>query len=204
MIAIIDYGIGNLGSVKNALDSLKIDAIITSNKEEILAADKIILPGVGAFKDAIDTFRRLHLDEVLFECYNNNKPILGICVGMQMLYEGSYEHGYHEGLGLLKGKFVKFDEGLGPKKFKIPHMGWNKLFKGNECSLLNKAIGEYVYFVHSYYLKDDDKENQIAKCYYADVEFTCAARKNNLYAVQFHPEKSGDIGMQILKNFGEL
>lgn len=204
MIAIIDYGIGNLGSVKNALDSLNIDSIITSNKNEIIASDKIILPGVGAFKDAIDTFKSLKLDEVLLQCYNENKPILGICVGMQMLYEGSYEHGYHEGLGLLKGKFVRFNEKINQKKFKIPHMGWNKLFKSNECKLLDGAIDKYVYFVHSYYLINDDKENSIAKCYYADTEFTCAARKNNLYAVQFHPEKSGDIGMQILKNFGEL
>ncbi len=205
MIAIIDYDIGNLGSVKNALDFLKIESVITSDKNVILSADKVILPGVGAFKDAIDTFRRLKLDEVLFECNKQNKPILGICVGMQMLFEASHEHGYHEGLGLLKGEFVRFNEGLGTKKFKIPHMGWNKLNPtNNESKLLNKAINEYVYFVHSYYLVNDDKRYSIAKCYYADTEFTCAIRKDNIYAVQFHPEKSGDIGLQILKNFGEL
>lgn len=198
MIAIIDYGVGNLGSVKNALDYLNLESVITSNKEIILSADKVILPGVGAFEDAMNAFLKLKLDEVIFECIKLNKPILGICVGMQMMFEYSYEYGKHKGLGLFKGNIIKFDD----SNFKVPHMGWNNIEVVKENKLLNDLNEEFVYFVHSYHL--DESEYAIAYTEYANVKYPCAVSKDNIYAVQFHPEKSGDVGLQILKNFGDL
>lgn len=198
MIAIINYGVGNLGSVKNALDYLKLDSKITSSKEEILAADKIILPGVGAFEDAMNAFKALELDSVLFECIKMGKPILGICVGMQMMFEYSYEYGKHKGLGLFKGNIIKFDD----TNYKVPHMGWNNIKLNGENNLLKGLDNEYVYFVHSYHL--DESEYAIAYTEYTGVKYPCAVARDNIYAVQFHPEKSGEIGLKILKNFGDL
>lgn len=204
MIAIINYGIGNLASVKNALDSLGYENVITSDRDVILNADKVILPGVGAFADAINTFKSLGFDKVLNEVIAKNTPILGICVGMQMLFERSYEFGVHEGLGIFKGEIVRFsDVDSNGKKYKIPHMGWNQLEVLDDNPLLKGVDKKYVYFVHSYYLKDDTSDI-IAKTDYAGAHYGCAVRKNNIYAVQFHPEKSGDVGLAILKNFGEL
>ena len=200
MIAIIDYGIGNLGSVKNALDYLKIDNVITSDKEIILNADKVILPGVGAFKEAIDTFRQRGFEEVLNKVIESKKPVLGICVGMQMLFEYSYEFGKHKGLGIMKGEIVKFDS---LNKYKIPHMGWNQIEVLDDNPLLKGMNKKDVYFVHSYYLPYPN-DNAIATTEYAEVKYVSAVRKDNVYACQFHPEKSGEIGLQILKNFGEL
>ena len=201
MIAIIDYGIGNLGSVKNALDKLNIESVITNDKSVILNADKLILPGVGAFKDAIDTFRNLGFEEVLNEFIKTKKPVLGICVGMQMLFEYSNEFGRHKGLGILKGEIVKF-ESKPEGKYKIPHMGWNNIKVLKDNPLLKGLDDKYVYFVHSYYLKEN--EYAIAKSNYCDTDFICAVNKDNIYATQFHPEKSGEVGLEILRNFGEL
>ncbi|MBE6138088.1 MAG: imidazole glycerol phosphate synthase subunit HisH [Erysipelotrichaceae bacterium] len=198
MIAIINYGVGNLGSVKNALDYLKLESKITSDKEEILDADKIILPGVGAFEDAMKAFKSLELDKVLLECINAGKPVLGICVGMQMLFEYSYEYGKHEGLGIFKGNIIKFDD----TNYKVPHMGWNNISITKNNKLLEGLDNQFVYFVHSYHL--DESNFEIATCEYAGVKYPCAVNRDNIYAVQFHPEKSGDIGLQILKNFGDL
>ena len=200
MIAIIDYGIGNLGSVKNALDYLGFDNVITSDKDVILNADKVILPGVGAFSDAINTFRERGFEEILNKVIENNKPVLGICVGMQMLFEYSYEYGKHKGLGIMKGEIIKFET---HNKYKIPHMGWNQINVLDDNPLLKNMNGKDVYFVHSYYLPYPN-DYAIATTEYADTKYVSAVRKNNVYACQFHPEKSGDVGLQILKNFGDL
>lgn len=200
MIAIIDYGIGNLQSVLNAFKSQGFDAIITSNKDEILNADKVVLPGVGAFGDAIDTFRERGFEPVISELIKKNTPLLGICVGMQMLFDTSYEYGEHKGLGLLKGKIIKFED----NSLKVPQIGWNTLEIVKDCPLL-KGLADmsYVYFVHSYRLSEPNPDDVIGYTSYG-VRYGVMVQKNNIYGVQFHPEKSGKIGLQILKNFGEL
>ncbi len=198
MIAIIDYGVGNLGSVKNALDYLGLENKITSQPEEILSADKVILPGVGAFSDAMEAFLHLGLDKVLHQCIEQGKPILGICVGMQMLFEGSYEYGYHKGLAIFKGNIIRFDD----TSYKVPHIGWNQIKAVKESPLLKGVHDEYVYFVHSYHV--DDSPFSIATTTYADTTFPCVVAKDNIYATQFHPEKSGSVGLKILKNFGDI
>ncbi len=202
MIAVIDYGIGNLGSVKNALDYLGLDNIITSDKNIILSADKVILPGVGAFQDAIDTFRARGFEPVLNEFIKTGKPVLGICVGMQMLFEYSNEFGRHKGLGIMKGEIIKFKESK-DNSYKIPQMGWNQIEVVKDNPLLKDLNGSDVYFVHSYHLTGND-ENIIAYTEYAGVKYGSAVRKDNVYACQFHPEKSGEVGLKILRNFGEL
>jgi glutamine amidotransferase len=198
MIAIIDYGVGNLGSVLNAFKYLGYEAKITSSKEEILKADKVDLPGVGAFNDAMEAFKKRGFVEVIKEVVNKNTPILGICVGMQMLFEKSYEYGIHEGLGFLKGNIIKFDD----VNFKVPQIGWNEIHVIKDNPLLKGLDKKYVYFVHSYHL--DSSEFAIANTCYANVTYPSAVNYKNIYATQFHPEKSGEIGLQILKNFGEL
>ncbi len=198
MIAIIDYGVGNLASVLNAFKKIGISAFITSNKEEILNASKVVLPGVGAFNDAFTTLDSLGFVEVINSLVKKHTPILGICVGMQMLFEGSFEFGYHKGLGLVKGNCEKIES----SSLKIPHMGWNNITIKKDSKLL-KDINDnaYVYFVHSYRVTNLD--NAIATSFY-DREFCAVVEKDNVYGCQFHPEKSGDIGLEILKNFGEL
>ena len=202
MIAIMDYGIGNLGSIKNALDYLGYPATITNDKDIILSADKVILPGVGAFNDAITTFKSYGFEEVVKKLIEKNTPILGICVGMQLLFDLSHEFGTHKGLGLLRGEFEIFKSNK--KEDKIPQIGWNQIEVIKENPLLKDVNLKDVYFVHSYYLTHDDIENAIAKTTYAGITYTSAVRKGNLYAVQFHPEKSGMVGLQILKNFCNL
>ena len=199
MVAIIDYGIGNLGSIKNAFDYLNEEAIITSNKDEILNASRVILPGVGAFYDAIKTFKDKGFDLVIKELIKKNTPILGICVGMQMLFEYSTEFGIHEGLNLLNGHFELFDN----KEYKIPEIGWNQVNVVKENNLLDFNTKD-LYFVHSYYLTNENKDDCIATTNYAGITYCSAVRKGNLYAVQFHPEKSGEVGLKILKNFCKL
>jgi len=203
MIAIIDYGIGNLHSVKNAFLSIGLDAVITSDKDVILNADKVVLPGVGAFKDAIDTFRARGFKEVLDKVIEKGTHVLGICVGMQMLFEKDYEFGVHDGLGVLKGEVKKFSGLDGDTKLKVPHMGWNNLTIMNDSGIL-KGIpnNSYVYFVHSYRLEMTG-EAIVASAVYGE-EFGAVVEKGNVHATQFHPEKSGKIGLQILKNFGDL
>ena len=204
MIAIMNYGIGNLGSVKNALDYLGYESKITSNKEEILSADKVILPGVGAFSDAMDTFLSYGFDEVIHKLIEKNTPILGICVGMQLLFEESEEYGIHKGLGLLKGRIIKFDQTKDNVTYKIPQVGWNQIHITNHNPLLEGLDGKDVYFVHSYYLSDANEEDIISKTEYAGTTYGSAVRKGNLYACQFHPEKSGEVGLAILNNLCKL
>ena len=199
MIAIIDYKMGNLGSVKNALDSLNIESVITSDKEVIRKADKLILPGVGAFRKAMDNLKELDLIDVIKEEANKGKPILGICLGMQLMFSSSEEYGLTEGLNILEGRIIHFRE----NGLKIPHMGWNNLDIPSNTKLFKGLNNPYVYFVHSYHLVTDNKDYLLTKTTYG-YEFSCAVEYKNIFATQFHPEKSGDVGLKILKNFGDL
>lgn len=199
MIAIIDYKMGNLGSVKNALDSLNIDSVITSDINVIKSADKLILPGVGAFKQAMDNLKELNLIDTIKEEVNNGKPILGICLGMQLLFTSSEEYGLTNGLNILSGRIIHFKE----NGLKIPHMGWNNLNIASGSKLFKGLNNPYVYFVHSYHLVTDNSNYLLTKTTYG-YEFSCAVEYKNIYATQFHPEKSGDVGLKILKNFGDL
>lgn len=202
MIRIIDYGVGNLFSLKSSLRAIGIDADYTGNPAEIRKADKLILPGVGAFRDAREALRSTGLDRVVREEAGKGKPLMGICLGMQMLFDRSYEYGEYEGLGLIPGEIVPMD-GRIPKDLPIPHIGWNELMLKQPSPLMkNTANGDYVYFVHSYYA-ETPAEYVIATTDYG-VEMTAAVQKDNVYGCQFHPEKSSEVGLSILKAFCEL
>lgn len=199
MIAIIDYDAGNLKSVEKALQALGKACIITRDYREILKADKVILPGVGAFGDAMEQLKKYELDKVIHEVADKGTPFLGICLGLQLLFEGSEESSGVEGLHLLDGKILRIpdEEGL-----KIPHIGWNSLELQNEGRLFQGMEQPYVYFVHSYYLKAADESIVKAKTEYS-VSIHASVEKDNIFACQFHPEKSGTTGLQILKNFAD-
>ena len=201
MIAIIDYDAGNIKSVEKALIALGQEVIITSDKEKILSADKVILPGVGAFGDAMENLKRTGLDQVVKEVAQRGIPFLGICLGLQLLFESSDEAPGVEGLGILKGKILRIPDQEG---LKIPHMGWNSLHLENNGRLF-KGIEEnaYVYFVHSYYLKAEDEQIVKASTEYS-THIHASVEQGNVFACQFHPEKSSDVGLKILKNFVEL
>lgn len=202
MIRIIDYGVGNLFSLRSSLRAIGIDADYTGNPAEIRKADKLILPGVGAFRDAREALRSTGLDRVVQEEAGKGKPLMGICLGMQMLFDRSYEYGEYEGLGLIPGEIVPM-EGRIPKDLPIPHIGWNELALKQPSPLMkNTANGDYVYFVHSYYA-ETPAEYVIATTDYG-VEMTAAVQKDNVYGCQFHPEKSSEVGLSILKVFCEL
>lgn len=202
MIRIIDYGVGNLFSLKSSLRAIGIDADYTGNPAEIRKADKLILPGVGAFRDAREALRSTGLDRVVQEEAGKGKPLMGICLGMQILFDRSYEYGEYEGLGLIPGEIVPM-EGRIPKDLPIPHIGWNELMLKQPSPLMkNSANGDYVYFVHSYYA-ETPAEYVIATTDYG-VEMTAAVQKDNVYGCQFHPEKSSEVGLSILKAFCEL
>ena len=203
MIAIIDYGLGNLFSLKSSFYRIGENVVVTANKEMIEAADRIILPGVGAFEDAARKLRNSGLDEVVIEQVKAGKPLMGICLGMQMLFEKSYEYGEHKGLGLIKGE-VRPMLGEIPDGLKVPHMGWNKLeFNGKKDELFKYVHeGDFVYFVHSFYGTGCD-DSLIATAEYG-VNVTAAVRSKNVWGCQFHPEKSGKVGLAILKAFCEI
>lgn len=202
MIRIIDYGVGNLFSLRSSLRAIGIDADYTGDSAEIRKADKLILPGVGAFRDAREALRSTGLDRVVQEEAGKGKPLMGICLGMQMLFDRSYEYGEYEGLGLIPGEIVPM-EGRIPKELPIPHIGWNELALKQPSPLMkNTANGDYVYFVHSYYA-ETPAEYVIATTDYG-VEMTAAVQKDNVYGCQFHPEKSSEVGLSILKAFCEL
>lgn len=202
MIRIIDYGVGNLFSLRSSLRAIGIDADYTGNPAEIRKADKLILPGVGAFRDAREALRSTGLDRVVQEEAGKGKPLMGICLGMQMLFDRSYEYGEYEGLGLIPGEIVPM-EGRIPKNLPIPHIGWNELMLKQPSPLMkNTANGDYVYFVHSYYA-ETPAEYVIATTDYG-VEMTAAVQNDNVYGCQFHPEKSSEVGLSILKAFCEL
>ena len=201
MIAIIDYDAGNIRSVEKAMAKLGQEVWITRDRERIMNADKVILPGVGSFGDAMAHLREYNLVEVIKDVVAEKKPFLGICLGLQLLYESSEETPGVEGLGILKGKILKIPE---QKDLKIPHMGWNSLYLQNDGRLFHGIEqNPYVYFVHSYYLKVGEEETVKATTEYS-VNIHASVEKDNVFACQFHPEKSGDLGLQILKNFAEL
>lgn len=202
MIAIIDYGVGNLFSLKSSFNAIGADVAVTDSEEIIRSADKIILPGVGAFSDAIAKLRATGLDKILIDEAKKGKPVMGICLGMQMLFEKSFEYGEYDGLGLLKGNVVGM-QGVLPEELKIPHIGWNALhFRQKDCPLFRYIKeGDCVYFVHSYFAEDCD-ESVAATTEYGK-ELTAAVAYKNIYGCQFHPEKSGDVGLNILRAFCE-
>ncbi len=201
MIAIIDYGAGNIKSVEKALLLLKQEVVITSNKEQILGADKVILPGVGAFGDAMDNLRKSGLDKVIHQVVEKQIPFIGICLGLQLLFESSDEAPGVPGLGILEGEILRIPDEAG---LKIPHMGWNSLLLENNGRLFKGVAQQsYVYFVHSYYLKAKDERIVKASTEYS-AHIHASVEKDNVFACQFHPEKSSDVGLQILKNFVEL
>lgn len=205
MIAIIDYGVGNLFSLKSSFAFINKEAVVTGDPEVIEKCDRIILPGVGAFSDAAKKLKESGLGDVVKEQAAKGKPVLGICLGMQLLFEKSYEYGEHEGLGLIKGNVRPIADVVG-KELKIPHIGWNALIfpKDKEKSPLYKYTneGDFVYFVHSYYAADCDESITAVSEYGAMI--TASVQNDNIYGAQFHPEKSGNVGLGILKAFCEI
>lgn len=202
MLAIIDYGVGNLFSLQCSLKKIGVDAVVTNDAQVIRDADRIILPGVGAFGDAINKLRSTGLVDTIKAEAEKGKPFLGICLGMQLLFEKGYEYGVHEGLGFLKGNVVPL-EGKIPSELNVPHMGWNGLdFKCDSPIFKYINEGDFVYFVHSFYATDCD-DSVIATSEYG-IPVTAAVGKGNIFGCQFHPEKSGDVGLNILKAFCEL
>lgn len=202
MIAIIDYDAGNLRSVEKALLSIGEETIVTRNHDEILAADKVVLPGVGAFGDAMRKLHEYKLVDTIHEAVDSGKPFLGICLGLQLLFRRSDESEGVEGLSILPGEILRIPDAPG---IKIPHIGWNSLSVSKGAKLF-EGLGEspYVYFVHSYYLKADDESIVAATAEYGGTLIHASVQRDNVYACQFHPEKSGSVGMQILKNFAAL
>ena len=203
MIAVVDYGVGNLFSIESSCSLLGAETAVTGDPEVLRKADRIILPGVGAFGDAADKLRATGLDRAVLEEAAAGKPLLGICLGMQLLFETGYEYGVHKGLGLIPGS-VRAMEGTIPPELKIPQMGWNALRLKNGGGPLFRGIeeGGYVYFVHSYSAEECGPYITAVTEYGRDI--TAAVQRDNVYGTQFHPEKSGSVGLRILKNFCEL
>lgn len=202
MIAIVDYGVGNLFSLNSSLELIGAESIVTSDPQVLRSADKILLPGVGAFEDAARKLRDSGLADLLKELAAEGKPLLGICLGMQLLFEKSYEYGEHEGLGLIPGS-VKPIRDVIPTDYKIPHIGWNGLHLNGDCPLFrNIREGDCVYFVHSFYATGCEPYVTATADYGA--ELTAAVAKGTVYGCQFHPEKSGKVGLSILKAFADL
>jgi imidazole glycerol-phosphate synthase subunit HisH len=204
MIGIIDYGMGNLFSVSKALERLNVPYFISDKSEKLMNANGLILPGVGSFRDAMLRLNESGLSEQIKRYAGKGKPLLGICLGMQLLFEESEENGFTRGLALLSGQVIRFpgrtNEGM---DYKVPHMGWNKLTVKRSSIMLNKINESHVYFVHSYYVKTIDEDVLIASSDY-HIEVPALVGKENIFGMQFHPEKSSKVGMQLLKNFVDL
>lgn len=201
MITIIDYGMGNLRSVQKACESLGVEAAIATTPAEVASAEKLILPGVGAFRDAIAELRRQELVEPILAHVAADRPLLGICLGLQLLFERSFEDGEYTGLGILAGDVVRFPES---PTLKVPHMGWNRLSRRGATRLLEGIPDEaHFYFVHSYYVRPNDAANVAATCEHG-VEFCAMIARGNLFATQFHPEKSQRVGLKLLDNFAKM
>lgn len=202
MIAIVDYGVGNLFSLERSFHAIGADVTVTADPEVLQQADKILLPGVGAFGDAAEKLRSSGLGDAVVAQANNGKPLMGICLGMQLLFEEGYEYGCHKGLGLIPGQVRPIADVI-PGELKIPHMGWNALDFKKESPLLRYIHdGDFVYFVHSYYAANCE-EATIATAEYG-APLTAAVQKGNVFGCQFHPEKSGPVGLQILRAFAEM
>lgn len=201
MIVIVDYGMGNLRSVQKALEKLGHHAVISSDPELVLRAEKLILPGVGAFGDAVHRLHQAGLAKPIRRHILADKPFLGICLGLQLLFEKSYEDGEHAGLGVLRGEVVRFSDAAG---LKVPHMGWNQIVHDGQCPLFEGvASGSYVYFVHSYYPVPTESEVIATRTDYGGW-FVSAVWRGRLFATQFHPEKSQQVGLRMLANFASL
>jgi glutamine amidotransferase len=208
MIAIVDYGMGNLRSVHKAVERVGYEAQVTADPQEVLNAAKIILPGVGAFRDCMRNLEELHLLEPVIRSIEAGKPFLGICLGLQLLFEESDEFGLHKGMGVLPGRVTRFPEDIHDPEtdqpYPIPHMGWNTMEIKKETSLFAEIENNsFFYFVHSYYAIPHNPSDIAATTPYG-IEFACAVQHDNIHAVQFHPEKSQEIGLQLLRNFGGL
>jgi glutamine amidotransferase len=200
MIAVVDSGVGNLRSVVKALAAVGADVTLTAEPQTILSALKVVLPGVGAFADTMQGLRERNLIPIIYDIYQRQTPLLGICVGMQLLFDVSEEMGIHEGLGLLPGRVKRFDG----NNIKVPHTGWNQIQPQKENPLFQGLEpGSYVYFNHSYYCDPDDPEDVLASTTYA-TGYASAVQRHALYGVQFHPEKSQQVGLEVLRNFVEL
>ncbi len=211
-VAIVDYGLGNLFSVKHACEQAGIQTFLASSPQEILSGDAVILPGVGAFSDAMASLRRLNLIEPLKEIVLSQKPLIGICLGMQLLMTESFEFGYHKGLGIIKGSVVQFENPIdGFNKLKVPQVGWNRIFKRNEewdqwtNSLLEGLQdGEFMYFTHSFYVKLREPNLALSISRYGNIEFCSSLKYRNVIAFQFHPERSGRRGLEIYQNLASF
>ena len=203
MIGIVDYNMGNLASVINAFAKVGVDARLESDPSKLKQYDKLILPGVGAFADAMEHLQSNGMDEAVITCAKTGKPLLGICLGMQLLFESSEEFGSTKGLGLIPGKVVAFNESKFDHALKVPHMGWNELFVQNDAALFEGLTKDfYLYFVHSFHAVCDDKY-AIGKTHYG-YEFVSAVQNANIYGIQPHPEKSHENGLKIIENFSKL
>ena len=200
MVGIIDYGVGNLFSLQSSFQAIGEEAFVSGDAEMLSRADRLVLPGVGAFEDAANKLRASGLDSFVRQQAAGGKPLLGICLGMQMLFEKSFEYGEHQGLGLLKGQVVPMAGKIDPE-LKIPHMGWNAL-EVKQGKLLADANGQYVYFVHSFFA--EGCEDSLSAVTEYDIPITAAVEKGNIFGCQFHPEKSGNVGLSILRKFCEL
>ncbi|WP_010196872.1 imidazole glycerol phosphate synthase subunit HisH [Bacillus sp. m3-13] len=204
MIGIIDYGMGNLYSVSKALERMEVEYVISNDRDILFEAEGLILPGVGSFRDAMSILQETGLDTFIKEEVSRGKKMLGICLGMQLLFEESEENGLTEGLSFLKGKVERFPGVTGEgASYKVPHMGWNKLEFQQASPLLEGVPEDYVYFVHSYYVKDFAEAELLASSTY-DVQVPAVVGRGNVFGTQFHPEKSSNVGLAILKNFVNL
>jgi len=201
LIAIINYGLGNLASVQNAFRQVGHPSLVTDQPEQILRSERVVLPGVGAFADGMNSLIKTGLIDVVYEVVHREIPLLGICLGMQMFFPTSEEAGMHKGLGLIPGRVRRFQL---PSPYKVPHMGWNQITPvGNSKLFKDIPTGSYVYFAHSFYTEPQDSHVRSATTDYG-IGFTCAVAKGSILGVQFHPEKSGLVGLTMLRNFKEL
>lgn len=201
MICVVDYGMGNLRSVQKGLEKVGAVAKITRDAGEIRNAERLVLPGVGAFPECMKNLTRLNLVDPILEFIKSDRPFLGICLGLQLLFDESDEFGIHEGLKVIPGRVKAFDRDMG---LKIPHMGWNQVFFSKESPIFKDINdGSWFYFVHSYYVAPADPADTAAESEYG-IKFTCAVSRGNVFAVQFHPEKSQEIGLKLLRNFANL
>jgi|TARA_B100001964_G_C14250762_1_gene609842 glutamine amidotransferase len=213
-ITLIDYEMGNIFNVFKAFEMLGCDVVLTKNYNEILNADRLVLPGVGSFENGMNNLKKYHTDEIIKEYLVKDRPLLGICVGMQLMMTRSYENGVHNGLNLIKGDVVRFDHSVKNKNIKIPQIGWNHLnisekhidFDNKENNLITKNLKAkpYMYFLHSYYVKPKNKDISIAYTTYGKNTFCSIFKKNNIIGFQFHPERSADQGLILLKNFTKI